>query len=254
MSTPATSDPRGSTLWEMFLQWMKNRRSGDPVSSSLLLANPLDWTPGAPVSLNVTQGPEFASALTRVEELRHVIRREAGQEFHFVDYVLRVSPRDAGPFKVRIRCLPDGQGAWHHLLLRLHDEFGFAADFLDVLNDPSGVFTVEDDAPAASSPPAPGASLPPPVPGPLEVNFQRLNDVRGSWHATVIHQREPLDAEASTTSASPPAPSGTTKDSGSMEYWDFLHIQDDGTEEFLFTELDGTTGWIQIWRGSRVFL
>ncbi|MES2705985.1 MAG: hypothetical protein V4726_05215 [Verrucomicrobiota bacterium] len=237
MSTPpASPDPRGSTLWEMFLQWMKNRRSSEPVTSSSL-ANPLDWTPGAPVSLNATQGPEFASALTRVDELRHVIRREGGQEFHFVDYVLRVSPRDADPVNIRIRCLPDGGGGWHRLLLRQHDEFGFAADFLEVLNDPSGVFTVEDEASEAGDPP-------------VEISFQRLNEVTGPWHATVIHQRGP---EADST-APPAASQAADQDSGTMEYWDFLHVHGDGTEEFLFTELDGSTGWIQIWRGSRVFL
>ncbi len=231
-SSPSPSDPRGSTLWEMFLQWMKSRRSGEPAVSSAALANPLDWMPGTPVSLNAVHGPEFANALTRVEELRHVIRREAGQEFHFVDYVLRVSPRDATPFAVRVRCLPDGQGGWNRLLLRLHDEFGFAADFLEVLNDPSGVFTVEDESPDAALPAE-------------EVSFQRLNDVSGPWSAALVRQRaEPAAGENGDSAAA----------SGSMEYWDFLHTRADETEEFLFVELDGSTGWIQIWRGGRVFL
>lgn len=241
-------DPRGSTLWEMFLQWMKNRKSSEPVNSAAL-ANPLDWAPGTPVSLNATHGPEFGSALTRVEELRHVLRRVSGQEFHFVDYILRISPRDAEAFQRRVRCLPDGQGGWNRLLLRLHDEFGFAADFVEVLNDPSGVFTVQDDPPEA--PPFANGSgnvLPPPIPE--EVSFQRLNDVTGPWNATVVHQRETV-AEGSSQAGSGGA---VQQETGSMEYWDWIHVHEDGTEEFLFVEIDGTNGWIQIWRGSRILL
>lgn len=250
MDTSSTPDPRGSTLWEMFLQWKKNRSSADQTMPSSPLANPLDWTPGTPVSLNATHGPEFASALTRVEELRHVIRREAGQEFPFVDYVLRVSPRDSAPFPVRIRCLPDGGGGWHRLLLRLHDEFGFAADFLEVLNDPGGTFNVEDDSPAGN-----------PDAAPVTVSFQRLNGITGPWHATVIRQREAAGSPVSEDgggSGAGGAASGNDQEikqeTGSMEFWDFIHEHADGTEEFLFAEVDGSNGWTQIWRGSRVFL
>lgn len=242
-------DPRGSTLWEMFLQWMKNRGSSEPVAASSLL-NPLDWVPGSPVSRDATHGPEFASSLTRVEELRQVVRRVSGQEFPFVDYVLRVSPRDAAPFRMRLRCLPDGQGGWQRLLLRLHDEFGFAADFVELLNDPSGVFTIQDDPPEI--PPVAGSGtgfLPPPIPA--EVSFQRLNDVTGPWNATVIRQ---LEGVAAPDGSSPGASSSGQTASGSMEYWDYLHVGDDGAEEFLFVEIDGTNGWIQIWRGSRILL
>lgn len=235
MNTSSTPDSRGSTLWEMFLQWMKSRSSADRIMPSAPLANPLDWMPGTPVSLDATHGPEFTSALTRVEELRHVIRRETGQEFPFVDYVLRVSPRDATPFPVRIRCMPDGGGGWHRLLLRLHDEFGFAADFLEVLNDPGGTFNVEDD-------PFPGN----PDATPETVSFQRLNGITGPWKATVIRQREGAAAEGKGQEI--------RHETGTMEYWDFLCAHADGTEEFLFAEVDGSNGWTQIWRGGRVFL
>ena len=215
-------DPRGQTLWEMFLAWIRghDHHADATISSDGSFQNPLEWEPGVPVPLDVSHGPEFTDALVRVESLRHTVRRVTGDSFDFTDYTLRVISKHQSESRVRVRCLPNGPDQWDKLLLRSHDEFAYAKEFTELLNDNTGVFTIEDD------------------PGGQPVQFTRLHELHGPWQVSACeHTESPAD---------PREPQSAFK---KYDYWDYLRTTEAG-EEFLFVEIDGQTGWTQLWRGS----
>ena len=212
-----------ATLWEMFRQWLRRGRKDEPeINLPDHCRNLLDWPPGLPVD-----DPDiiaaFPGSLVMLSAIRHSVRRVMGQDHHFADYILRITPRQNGaePSVARLRVAAGGP----RLLLRLHDEFGFAEEFVAVVNDDTGIFQVDDDP---SGEPA---------------RFERLNGVHGAW-TTGVYEQGDEDKD------------GKFDDTGlpfhEMEFWDFIRACADGTEEFLFVEIHQGTGWTQIWRGRAV--
>lgn len=218
MNTP---DPRGMTLWEMFLEWIRKLFRGprQEAPASTGLPNPFEWEPGVPVALDVSHGPEFADALVRVENVRHSVRVIAGRHFDFIDYVLKVTPRQGDPGRVRIRCVPGSGDQWSSVLLRLHDEFAYAREFVELLEDPTGVFKIEDD------------------PSGAPVEFTRLHGLTGPWQ---VSARDYTGKPAADTNEPAYA---------NYKYWDYQRMAG-SDEEFLFVEIDDQTGWTQLWRGG----
>jgi len=112
---------------------------------------------------------------------------------------------------VRIRCVPDSAGE-SRLLLECVDTFPSSAEFLDVVNDDTGVFDITDDDTGATD------------------RFERINGVQGPYEAMVRSGRR----------------------IGSMDYWDWRRQCDDGAEEFVFVEHLKEDDRIEIWRGWRL--
>lgn len=207
-------------MWEMFLQWLRGRSPDGPVVHLPdICRNLLDLPPGLPVE-DPDVKAHFPDSLVVLASLRHAVRRVMGQDYHFADYILRITPRSAGggPSTARLRVTADGP----RLLLRLHDEFGFDEGFLAVVNDEAGYFQIDDD------------------PCGVPVRFERLNGMKGSWTAGVYEQIDG-DSDGKFDAASLPF--------HEMEFWDYLRTGADGREEFLFVEINQSTGWTQLWRG-----
>ncbi len=227
MAADSSSDlnSEGRTLWEMFLDWMRGRHQNGthPEEYPTDYPNPLDWFPGVPAPLSAIHGPEFADSLTVVETVRHVVRQLGGQKFDFIDYYLRINPRQGDVSYARVRCLPRSAASnseWDHLLLRRHDEFAYDESFVSLLEDPTGIFNIEDD------------------PSGVPAQFVRLHQLQTAWSAAACeHHQVPAQGE----SAAEPF-----KD---FRYWDYSRSAAGG-EEFLFIEIDGQSGWTQLWRGT----
>jgi hypothetical protein len=208
-----SDDPRGKTLWEMFVDWMR----GDPVTAAVSQPaggsddappqpNPLGWEIGSSVQLSPQNGEVFAQPVI-VRELRQIVRHIGGRVFTFADYVIQPHGAD----KARVRCVPDSTGE-SRLLLELVDSFPCEDGFLEVVNDDTGFFDVTNDDTGETD------------------RFERINGVRGPYEAIVR----------------------TGQNVVSMEYWDWARVCPDGAEEFVFVEHLKKQGQIEIWRGWRL--
>jgi hypothetical protein len=221
----------GKTLWEMLcdrLHGTSGNGSGTPFD------NPLDLRVGSPFAVPFANGPEFADFDFTIQEIREYTRHLGGQDFRFTDYVLRgVNKKtfDADkPLAARLRVVPNAAGAHDSLLLRLDDEFGFAEDFLGVLKDDTGLFTVTDDETGAKE------------------TFSRIHGLRESYEAVVLVVGATMpDGKAAPDKSTPMK----------LEYWDYWRDADLGggntAKEFLFAEMNADTGWFQLWRGREFF-
>ena len=225
------ADNKGKTLWEMFLQRIHH---GGSNGSGIPFYNPRDVRVDAAMPIAYSNGPEFAGYDFTVREIREYNRRIDGQEYRFVDYVLRgVNQKTfdaADGIDVKVRAVPNSAGAHDALLLRLEDEFAFAEDFLGVVQDKTGVFEITDDDSGAKA------------------TFSRLNDLKDSYLAAVLVVTATTpDGKAVAGKASPVQ----------IEYWDYWRDADIGggntAKEFVFVEMNRENGWFQIWRGREFF-
>ena len=229
MAEPAN---KGKTLWEIFQERLHARGNGN--GAAIPFANPLDLRIGSPLRMAYANGPELADYDFSVQEIREYLRRIDGQEFSFTDYVLRgvnTKSFDADQaMPARVRVVPNLAGGRDALLLRLFDEFAFAEDFLNLLKDDKGIFEVKDDATGAAG------------------TFTRINDLRDPYEAAVLVVSE--------TTAEGKAPPGRTS-FAKLQYWDYwreVPIAEGKTaKEFVFVEMNSTTGWFQLWRGREYF-
>ena len=223
-------DPKnnGKTLWEMLTQ--RSKQTAAPVPFS----NPLDLRVGGPVLVPDATAPEFAGFDFTVKEVREYVRRIGNEEFGFTDYVLKGINTKSFDSKdeviTRLRVVPNAQGTNDSVFLRVYDEFAFAEDFLAVVKDTTGVFEITDDKTGEKE------------------AYERINGVKSSYEANVM--------VISATTDDGKAPPGTTK-SAKLEYWDYWRDADIGggktAKQFIFVEMDGDSGWFQIWRGTEYF-
>jgi hypothetical protein len=220
-------EKEGKTLWEMLMDRL-NKGNG----SGVAFLNPLELSVGAAVPVAHANGPEFAGYDFSVQEIREYTRTIGGRPFRFSDYVLRgvnTNSFAAGDvLTARLRAVPNEAGGHDRLLLRPYDEFAFAEEFLEVLNDTTGVFEVSDDDTEAKQ------------------VFTRINDLRGPHEAAVLV-------------VSDMTPEGKAGKSSALklQYWDYWRdVELDErtvTKEFVFVEMNTETGWFQIWRGGEFY-
>jgi len=211
-----------------------DRLHGSGNGTGIAFANPLDLRVGSRVNVPFSNGPEFENYDFTVKEIHEFTRRIGAQDFRFTDYMLSgVNKSSFDPdqaLTLKLRTVPNSAGAYDSILLRLHDEFGFAEDFLAVLKDDTGIFEMTDDDPAVSA------------------TFNRINDLRASYEAAVLVVSE-------TTPDGKAAQGKTT--ALKLEYWDYWRDADIGAgstaKEFVFVEQNTDTGWFQIWRGREFF-
>jgi hypothetical protein len=228
----AEAEKKGKTLWEMLVERVKGNGNGH--GATISFRNPRDLRVGSRVPVSFVNGPEFVDFDFTVNEIREYVRRIGGQEFGFTDYVLRgvnTKSFDADDVIIaRLRALPNQAGGHDSLLLRLHDEFAFAENFLGVLKDPSGILDMTEDSTGVTD------------------SFDRINELREPYEAAVLIISE--------TTADGQVPPGKTS-SAKLEYWDFWRDMDIGGghtgKEFVFVEMNSDTGWFQIWRGREFF-
>ena len=221
---------KGKTLWEMLVERLHKGGNGAGVP----FFNPLDLRVGGAQRIAYANGPEFEGFDFVVQEIREYTRHISNEEFRFSDYVLRgvntKSFEAKDTLMARIRVVPNQAGANDSLLLRVYDEFAFSEDFLGVVNDTTGIFEISDDD------------------SDEKFTFNRINDLRESYHAAVLVVRETaLDGKALINKSSPVK----------IEYWDYWRDVDIGggktAKEFVFVEMNSDTGWFQIWRGREYF-
>jgi hypothetical protein len=78
--------------------------------------------------------------------------------------------------------------------------------------------------------------------------FTRINDLRDSYEAAVL-----VIGDTTTDGKGVPGKTSTVK----VEYWDYWRDVDIGggktAKEFVFVEMNASTGWFQIWRGREFF-
>ena len=224
-------DDKGKTLWEMFMQRIHH---GGNNGSGLPFYNPRGLTVGAALPVGYSNGPEYANYDFAVREIREYNRRIGGQEYRFVDYVLRGTNTQsfaaADALDARVRAVPNLAGTHDALLLRLEDEFAFADDFLAVVQDNTGIFEITDDKTGAKE------------------TFTRINDLRESYLAAVL--------VVAGTTPDGKAVAGQVS-AAQIEYWDYWREVDLGggntAKEFLFVEMNRDSGWFQLWRGREFF-
>jgi hypothetical protein len=224
------TENKGKTLWEMLCERVRGGGNGAGVA----FANPLDLRVGSAVPVAYSNGPEYANHDFTVQEIREYTRRIDGQAYPFTDYVLRgidAKSMDADDAVLaRVRVVPNQAGANDSLLLRLYDEFEFAADFLNVVKDTTGIFKITEDKTGE------------------EETYCRINDLREPYEAAVL-------VVAATTPDGKGAPGKVSP--AKLEYWDYWRDADIGggktAKEFVFVEMNSDTGWFQIWRAREFF-
>lgn len=215
---------RGRTLWEILL----DKFSGP---AELRYFNPLKARIGVSVTIDTVELRELNFFL---QEIREYKRRVGPTEFTFVDYSLLARPLHGEDVAVRLRLNPvadpqrSGGKEYNVLMLRLDDEMEYSKEFEMLLNDQSGLFQIrEDDV--------------------VKEEFTRLFGLKSPYRATVsylrdINQNHHVERDEI--------------DTLELKYWDYSRqIADEAgqpVEEYLFVEMDGETGWIQIWRGSEM--
>ena len=215
---------RGRTLWEILL----DKFSGP---SELHYYNPLKARIGVSITIDTVEMRDLNFFL---QEIREYQRRIGPQEFTFVDYSLLARPLHGDDVSMRLRLNPiaDPQKAggreYNVLMLRLDDEMEYTAAFEKLLNDKSGLFQIRQD-------------------GVVKEEFQRVFGLKSPYQATVSYLRDVNQDHRIERDEI---------DTLELKYWDFSRqIKDEAgqpLEEFLFVEMDGQTGWIQIWRGCEL--
>lgn len=213
---------KGRTLWEMLTAAVQG-----PVE--LHFYNPLKARVGASVMINLLDWKDYNFVLREIREYRRVID---GKEFLFVDYVLLARPLNADDILVRLRLNPvedpDAAGGLTHraLLLHLTDEMAYDEGLYKVVTDTTRKFEVIED-------------------GKVTAEYWRLNDVTDSYQAQVAVLKDSdhnnrVDADE--------------VERLQIEYWDYTReVQDEAgqpVQEYLFVEMDRSSGWFQIWQGT----
>jgi len=225
------SDGKGRTLWEMLLQRIHHPANN---GSGIPFYNPLGAQVNAAFPVPYANGADLADHSFTVREIHEYNRIIGGQDYVFVDYLLhginQKTLDSADNLEIRVRAVPNTAGTHDDLILRIEDEFGFAEEFLAIVNDPGGVFEVTDDTNGARE------------------TFQRCNNLRDSYVAAVM-------VVAATTPEGRAANAQTSP--AKIEYWDYWRELDLGgghtAPEYLFVELNRETGWFQIWRGREFY-
>src|SRR5262249_35203615 len=114
------------------------------------------------------------------------------------------------------------------LMLSLEDEMEYSKEFEALLKDKSGLFQIRED-------------------GEVKEEFSRMYGLKSPYKATVsylrdINQNHKVERDEI--------------DTLELKYWDYSRETTDEAgqpmDEYLFIEMDGETGWIQMWRGTEI--
>ena len=223
----------GKTVWEMF----RDRLKGDP---SIAFYNPLDQLAGVSLPIN---SPQYEGYDFTITEIREYNRKIGGKTFIFTDYVLQgVKGMDSNTAIVlRLRVVPTESGGKDYLLMRLYDSIEYSQDLENVVRDTTGEFQVtygegELDGSGESR-----------KDGDTEL-YSRIGGVLSSYKANVLILTK-FDSEGLAIVKDPKG--------AEVEYWDYFREIDRGSTkvpQFIFVEMDTTTGWFQIWQGEYYYL
>jgi hypothetical protein len=212
---------KGRTLWEM---WTGKKQ---PAVEERYF-NPMKAKIGSILNINDIDLKQYDFS---VKEIREYKRTIGGKDYLFSDYVLHAQPLKGDAVLLRLRVNPTGQsdGSPTHnvLVLRLYDEMGYDKGFHDVVTDTTKKIEVTDNNVAQS--------------------YDRINGVQDSYKATVSVVRDVnQDGKVEEDEV----------DTVQVEYWDYCReTQDEAgnpSVEFLFVEMDTTSGWFQLWRGEEI--
>jgi hypothetical protein len=212
---------KGRTLWEM---WTAKKQP--PIEERYF--NPMKAKIGSVVTINDIDLKQYDFS---VQEMREYKRTIAGKEYLFTDYVLRAQPLKGDAVVVRLRVNPTSQtdgGPTHNVLvLHLYDEMGYDKAFHGVVTDTTKKIEVTDNNVAQT--------------------YDRINGVQSPYKAAVSvvrdvnHDGKVGEDEVETVQ---------------LEYWDYCRETADeagnAMVQFLFVEMDASSGWFQLWRGEEI--
>lgn len=215
---------KGRTLWEMLLDKIQG-----PIEFRYY--NPLHARIGSAVTLDEVEWRDKNFFVLSIHEYKRSI---GGQDFRFVDYALVARSLGEDKTLVRLRLMPvddpdQEAGVGHHvLLLRLDDDLPYDEGLHKVVNDGTKKFQVlEDDK--------------------VQAEYVRINDVGTPYRAELTIVRD-VNRDKHVTR--------DEIEKRRVEYWDYWReVKDESGQprrEFLFVEMDGESGWFQIWKGNEV--
>jgi hypothetical protein len=212
---------QGRSLWEMLKDSVRGPRE-------LKGFNPLKAQVGRSVAI---EDVDWRDHSFTIREFREYRRQIEGREFVFADYGLYERALSGAETKMRLWLNPaeDAQDTgqdFRALLLAQEDDMAYNEGLHLVLKDPSGVFRIEQD-------------------GKVTAEFQRLHGLIKPYQAEVtVMVDENRDKRIDKDEVS------TVK----LDYWDFSREVPDAAgqmeTEYLFVEMDKSSGWMQIWRGK----
>jgi hypothetical protein len=215
---------RGRTLWEMLTDW-----AAGPVEFRYY--NPLKARVGHAVDIDIIDWRDKGFFLREIREYKRLI---SGKKFLFADYVLLARPLGHDDIWLRLRLNPvsdagrTGDASHHVLLLQLDHECEYNEELHNTVKARTGIFQITEN-------------------GEVKEEFTRINDVRGSYKATVTIIRDDNQDRRVTSDEI---------EKRRLEYWDYWReISDDAGQpvtEFLFVEMDTEDGWFEIWRGKEI--
>ena len=203
------------TLFEVFKSKQEAKIMLEEIESPL--PNPLGLKFTSLVDIKAADYYDMSFKLTAIEEYT---RNVDGEVFTFTDYRLegRTDPLNASVYiPVKLRCMDEDV-----LVLYSYESMAYSDDLNYILNDTerTGKFEItEDDGTVLA--------------------YVRVNGLKNHWDASVKKLID-ADHDGKITKSDPVTESR-------IKYWDFQNGSD-----FLFVEMDKSTGWINMWRGGFV--
>ena len=197
-----------------------------------LIYNPIGCKVGGVVKIDSL---DFRDHRFTVREIQEYSLSLNGNRHRMVDYTLLARPIGQPDFTCRLRIVPnpDSKSSTTHraLLMTLYDDLAYNDGLHDVVKDDTKKFVIDNDSDPENI---------------IHDEFWRVNDVGVSYVANV---KVLADRDGS----------GKVDEKEisreSVEFWDYSRNTDiDGVEveEFVFVEMDKSSGWFKIWRGSEV--
>ncbi len=221
---------QGRTLWEILTQ-----PKPVEVPIELQYKNPLEAKVGQYITIS-NEEPIWGGRTYEIQDIQ-VYKRvfKNSDPSYIIDYRLFSQSIDQS---VKLRLVPNTEGRnlkYDSIMLKQFDEFEYDENFKLVCQDPTGIFQInEDENGKTLDENEDFYRIPEHVFIPYHVEVTVIKDVDGDGKV----EREEVK-------------------SYEMDYWDFWRDTFDKEHgvtfrQFLFVEMDNSTGYFQLWRGRQV--
>lgn len=217
-------------LYEKLLRKIGWWKDPPPVVHETQVFNPINTKVGQSVTIDTLDYRKLSFFVKEVRENNVSM----GGSYKFTDYVCQARPVSGPDVWVRLRMIPDPDPTTRlthrTIVLALYDELAYNEGLHNSVKDAEGTgkFVVDD------------ASVG------LHEEYWRVNDVKLPYTSSVTAMKDENGdgrVDANEVKTEP------------VEFWDYsrmTNIEGVETEQFVFVEMNKTTGWFQIWRGNDV--